>query len=686
MDYKAKYLKYKQKYLIIKQKGGNLKTIFFDNYPYQKELDGDKTIKIKFMDNEYNVFFDDNKIIIHFGNKKILEIEKFGIDYFVLQFDNCLDLLKLIMKILNIEYCKFFSKYFDDENLFLFDDNYFLLNTEHSQYLEIKKQFLQKIEKFFNLLTLEKIKKDNRYYIFYKTIEYEILFDNVDYIIKNDDKILLKFELYSCVSFMIIKEYDDCKNLIDLILYNNNIPIAICSKKICDECIVFNDVFIYLNKCNELYKTLKCVMIEETYNTKLGISIDLLREKLYSINFLWLRTDSFTEGCYSINGKSDVFEDLSSIKKILELQKNPFFIQIINFSKNNPNALVNFWIDATQVKIETIINLRVIFDIFNRNLETNICIRDIWSLNLINEMNSKYPNILPKCTGFSLIMRVDLYKCFICVEELDRHMYSVFADLDTKPINQDEILSENNIRILNRIGLVMSKFSQIFENGFQILGSKIEKIRKAVIESFTIMMIERFMIIFTKILDLEVKNRYFSSEYQNEIIYRSYKLLYNVLYYKCGYGFIYTNEGRLMIKNPDDLLTYYTDILSTGTEYNEINMIYIPYEIFNDDIDFNVFGEKITFSDLIELIKKYVDMEKMILYINKLRFYNRGWAQYEKIISKYSSDISKLFEIFFDGIPQVQEDDLILFTDKDTIPPTSGIWPFRMCKKYSKLF
>jgi hypothetical protein len=147
-----------------------------------------------------------------------------------------------------------------------------------------------------------------------------------------------------------------------------------------------------------------------------------------------------------------------------------------------------------------------------------------------------------------------------------------------------------------------------------------------------------------------------------------------------------------MIKNPSDLLTYYTDILSTGTEYNEINMIYIPYEIFNDDIDFNVFGEKITFSDLIELIKKYVDMEKMILYIKKLRFYNRGKTQYEKIISKYSSDISnssdisKLFEIFFDGIPQVQEDDLILFTDKDTIPPTSGIWPFRMCKKYSKIF
>ena len=80
----------------------------------------------------------------------------------------------------------------------------------------------------------------------------------------------------------------------------------------------------------------------------------------------------------------------------------------------------------------------------------------------INDMNSKYPDILPKCTCYSLILRVDLYKCIICVEELDRHTYSLFADLDMKPIGQDEILSENNVRILNRIGLVLSKYSKIY--------------------------------------------------------------------------------------------------------------------------------------------------------------------------------------------------------------------------------
>lgn len=686
MDYKNKYLKYKNKYLKLKnQKGGNLQSEFLSKFPYEKEIINENTIKIKFMDIDYTVVFVENKILFNKGDKKVLEIEKHDDFIITYYFNDSLSLLREILKIFNFKYSQFFEKYFEDDDLFKYKDKdlYLLLNKEHPEYIQIKELFLSKREKFFTKITLEKYKRDQQFYVVYKGKEYEILEDNKDFILQNEFEKLIKFEIGSCISFMLIKEYDDCKDLVDLILNIYNLSLSIYNKRICDECIEFYNSFVYLNKSHELYVFIKNVLIEDTYNSQLGISKDLLKKTLYSINFIWLRIQSFKEKCFPISAIADMLIDFSSIDKILELQDNKFFIKLINFSKNNPKALVNFWFDATQVKTETIINFRIIFDTFNRHLGTNLCIRDIWSMRIINDMNTKYPDILPKCTGYSLILRVDLYKCMICVEELVRHTYSVFADLDMKPIGEDEVLSENKIRILNRIGLVLSKFSNIFENGFQILGSEIEYVRKGVIDTFNTMMIQRFMIILYKIKSDKYK---FDDEYQNEIIFYAYQPMYKYLYYKCNFGILYlvTGKGEFS-KNPsdEDILNNLSNVESYTSDYSKNYKInYLPFEIFNDDVDIKsneIFKEKLTYNIFKELLNNHINLEKLINYIKKLRVYKIGIITDETILT-YENPYELYLKMHIET--QVQEDDLILFKDEDTIPPSSGYWPFKMCKKY----
>ena len=72
---------------------------------------------------------------------------------------------------------------------------YFLLNKEYPEYVQIKEKFLSNREKFYMKITLEKHKRDQKFYVVYETKEYEILEDNNDIILQNDSKNLIKFSL-----------------------------------------------------------------------------------------------------------------------------------------------------------------------------------------------------------------------------------------------------------------------------------------------------------------------------------------------------------------------------------------------------------------------------------------------------------------------------------------------------------
>lgn len=708
--YKTKYLKYKTKYIQLKnQYGGSFKTDFqtklctmihnnilsFNDKDYEIIYVDDHNIEIKNEDCELKILFDDDLHILKYSDKD----------------NNLLDLLKEILSVFNLKNCQFTEKYFDDENLFKISDKmYILLNTLHKNYAFVRKAMMPAKEYFYSEIKFEKEKRDNNYYFTFDTEIFEILDDEEkNIIIKKEDKNILKFNLQiDCTNYMDLLEYNDNKNLLDEIIKMFNIQFVISIVKICDECVEFNkkvviqqeklmninfeQKYIYLNKKHKLFRYISNVLDGERYSFNLGISKDLLSKKLYSINFIWLRVNSFDEKCFSIMGSNDIFININTIDSILQLQENEFFIKLINFSKNNPNALINFWIDETQLKTTTIINLRLVFDILNKNLNLNLCIRDVWNLKITNQMNEKYPNILPKCSGVSLILKVDLYKCMVCVEELERQTYSVFADLDMKPIGESIILSENNISILNRLGLVLTKSdSYKFENGFQILGSQNPKIRCSVIETFDIFMIERTMIILSEIIlrfplkntnpDEQINNAHRFKKKTEQLVYSLYNSMYKYLYYNCGYGLYYINDEKYTkMNNKEEILKSIKSNAEYFINFGEMTNIailnnfgiYISYELLNnkDDLD-NKFLNKLTLKEIINIIKENTTDELITNYNTNLR---DNFNAFSPIL-----DSETLY-----GLP-VKMNDLIVFDDKKTLPVSSGSWPYKMCKKYIKL-
>jgi hypothetical protein len=567
-----------------------------------------------------------------------------------------------------------------------------------NKYLKLKQQKGGNIcEIFYNKIPilddLSKKNRDGRFYITYDENEYEIINENQYILLKDDIRTILKFKINEkCTKLLEIFEFIDCKILVDKILKIYNLSFSVSKMQICEECIYFNKEYIYLNEEHELCLSIKNILFSETYNFKFGISKDLLTNKLYSINFMWIREISFTEICLSSgNYNIDKIIDISSIEKINKMKDNSFCSKLLNFSKNNPNALINFWIDDTQVRTSTIINLRLVFDILNREYKTNICVRNIWYSDMINALNIKYPNILPKCSGFSLILKVDLYKCIICIEELNNHTYSVFGDLDMTPIGEDIILSTNNIDILNEIGLVLTKIQYYFENGFQIVGSTIDNVKQGLIETFNIMMIERTMMICDELkkrgLILLSEVNEINNKKIEQLVYLLYHSMYKFLYYNCGHGlyYIYSAEQYIKLSKPTNneiLNILQINIKKILDKFDELTYkipedilndvgIYISNKIINDMMHFN---EIMSREEIITELNKNTH-DSILTYFSKLRINSKKLTELNTLIFDDSKNI------IFNNLEKlaVEEKHLILFEDALILPTSEKNWPVRMC-------
>jgi hypothetical protein len=705
MNYKQKYLKYKQKYLQTKnQLGGNYYDKLFTSDLIEKEVIDSSTLKIKFMDVEYIVIFYRNFFSFKKNDDVLLDLAIVNNVLNVDMYQDCFDLLKKILEIYNLDYCEINIEFENDDPFTINDDlfvqtenekkKYIFLNANSPNYEQVKDKMTPMRLKIFNHMTLEKRQANEHLYFIFDGTQYEILEDDKSIVIKTSSSsdFILKFKIIdTCVHYILVEEYNNSKNVLDLILKINNYLFSLSDHKICEECINFYNKYIYINNTNKLYCLLKNVL-SPAYNTKLGISNDLLKPKLYSINFMWVRTHSYTEKCFSINGNLDTFTNINTIENILKLQSDEFFNKLITFSKNNPNALTNFWIDATQLNISTLINLRLIFDIFNINLGTNLCVRDVWSLEITNTINLKYPNILPKCSGFSLILKVDLYKCIICVEELTRHTYSIFADIDMLPIGEDEILSSTNVDILNRVGLILPKIAPFYENSFQILGSTVEHIRKSVILSFDIMMIEQTMLILQKMQEKKFNNERFKGE-SEQLIYILYEPMYKFLYFACGYGMYYVNGKKInyepLLAEDFDSGFILEEIKDNADIFIKNKMLkydilenfgnYISYELFESGKKINEsFPQEINEIDLLEMIKKYTTDDLIKKYCMSLcATHMKKLVPIEDRIIRCAVVNKKFIQQF-----PVKDKDLILFADPHTLKKSTCNWPFTMCKKY----
>jgi hypothetical protein len=554
------------------------------------------------------------------------------------------------------------------------------------KYLELKNQIggSLTLNDFYEKYPYSKEKIDEtEIQVSFLNKKYKVKFKNDKYYITEEigeeKKEIIEMSTFMNCQDMNLGIIYSCSNdlLLNIVLETFNLSYVYSDKQMRSD-ILLNGMHILLNKKHNLYCELNRVL-SDNFDVVNGICKDIFIKKSYSINFMWLRVDSYTEKCLSILGNEDDFFEINTLDKVLKFKENPFFNKLISWSKLNQNAIINFWIDSTQLRISTIINLRLVFDLINRAEKICLCVRDIWSLKIVEDLNKRYPNILPKCTGYSLIMRVDLYKCIINVEDLEKYTYSVFADIDMLPIDENEIFSQNNISILNEIGLILSKISYEFENGFQILGSTIEKTRKGVIDAFKIMMIERTMIICTKfIMDESKKNKSL-----DQLVYILYNSMYRFLYYKCGWGIYYFFYQDSYIKsredNDDKLIESITSFTKTATYIQDNNKygFYISYELLNvkkEMID-KIFVDSLSEKEIIVKIRENTSATNICKYYNSLRTLRTNSSK--KYIVKWCKNIDT-FNFNLNFLP-VKEKHLILFEGSEILKMSEEKWPPHMC-------
>lgn len=139
--------------------------------------------------------------------------------------------------------------------------------------------------------------------IIFNEIIYNVTMENNYFIITNDDGHKLNFKFVdACFPFITIKKCISTFELLTDILKTVNVLYAYSTENINDSMISYNGTWVLLNDNSDLFSFFYEIFSLD-YNINLGILNDFATSKLYSISFIWLRTVSFTEKCFSIMGR-----------------------------------------------------------------------------------------------------------------------------------------------------------------------------------------------------------------------------------------------------------------------------------------------------------------------------------------------------------------------------------------------
>jgi len=140
---------------------------------------------------------------------------------------------------------------------------------------------------------------------------------------------------------------------------------------------------------------------------------------------------------------------------------------LINWSKKNPTAQVNLWLDAKLTCKKAIQNLQETIKQANLKFKkTKIKLKNIRKLKPV----IKYPEIF--AAQIPIYFRVDLLKVIIAQESLlaNHNLCFVYVDFDLKPITSKKLFDRKTRQILKKNYFVLAKSNNKcgFENGFQI--------------------------------------------------------------------------------------------------------------------------------------------------------------------------------------------------------------------------
>lgn len=241
---------------------------------------------------------------------------------------------------------------------------------------------------------------------------------------------------------------------------------------------IISSVSLIADTDTELDKYAKTYRAKPTDNLT-GVYVELLPESgfnsihqrennKYVINFMWINKNYSEEQKYILPNTHNGFEAVQYLNNIIHWA-----------SAANGDTLIQIWYDSETTSEKTITQTKeYLFSKIEEyllligasdNAIAPIIFRDLRSLPIVKEN----PGILnPK---FAIFLRADLMKTILIYNDivLEGASYSVFADMDVKPMCNEDLYDTKTMENLQEYGFVMGDDGQRknggMENQFQIL-------------------------------------------------------------------------------------------------------------------------------------------------------------------------------------------------------------------------
>ena len=179
----------------------------------------------------------------------------------------------------------------------------------------------------------------------------------------------------------------------------------------------------------------------------------------YNLNLMWINK-TLKEEQQGIHPENDTFIET-----------------IVNWAKGNQRSVVNVWFDGELTSKESVEHTQSLLDKRRNHSMARIALRDIRSLQLVQENPDVFSD--PRMPVY---FRADLARALVLDAMIkdNPHQYSIYSDLDIKPLAKYRLFDKATLENLKKYGLVMAAHKTYYiENGFQIMSNHQPNLIKA---------------------------------------------------------------------------------------------------------------------------------------------------------------------------------------------------------------
>lgn len=256
--------------------------------------------------------------------------------------------------------------------------------------------------------------------------------------------------------------------------------------------------------------------------------VSVFAQHTYTINLMWINNELIPEQQF-----------IYPTNSLTELETK-FLHPIVQWSNLNPKAVIHIWFDSATTSDNAVSNTwnLLVSKIEQLNIQGILEFLDIRELPLVQQ----HPDIFSEKTP--IYFRVDLLRAISAMHMIRAKETPcfVYADLDVKPLAEEELFDQETIAYLQKYGIVMAHSERHgFENSFQIISNH----NKFLIEAMSWALIELNVRRAYNGLhdDFYYRNTTQKMPFPPTIVYESYPSMFDYFYSLAGWGSLYTVMG-----------------------------------------------------------------------------------------------------------------------------------------------